>query len=498
MQVVVRADADAVMGIGHVARCLALCQALARAGADVVFATASDAPRVLELIAQSRVRVARVSARHPDPRDAGETAAIAADAVVVDGYAFDAGYLAAMKKAGRRVVAVDDLATVDLTAADIVLNPGPYAWHLPYALGRSTRWLGGSRFVLLRPEIVAARGTREPAAVVRRVLVSMGGSDPAQLTGPVLDALREELRALETRVVLGPASSGAEGVLAVVDRMRTDGVEIAAVTADARQMAEEMRAADLAIVAAGGTVWELASLGTPALTLISADNQRPVASAAHELGLAVPAGTGDGIEPDDLRAAFKALASDTEARAKMSARGRMLVDGAGAARAARAILTPDEDWQLRRAREDDVEAIWQINRDPAVRAQSFSKADIPLDAHIAWFEGKRQDPHSRLYVIGRDDAVGGQIRYDRRGEDGLVSFAVARALRGQGLGTRLLRETFALAVRELGLRAVQALVLDHNPASAKAFLSAGYQETGTRTVDGRQCLSFERRAAEAA
>jgi spore coat polysaccharide biosynthesis predicted glycosyltransferase SpsG len=100
-------------------------------------------------------------------------------------------------------------------------------------------------------------------------------------------------------------------------------------------MATRMHWADLAVVAAGGTSWELAASGTPAIAVVVAENQLDVGRALEALGLArvliaeAPAG--------ELEAAIGALVHDRVARAEMAKRGPELIDGGGALRACAAL-----------------------------------------------------------------------------------------------------------------------------------------------------------------
>ena len=80
---------------------------------------------------------------------------------------------------------------------------------------------------------------------------------------------------------------------------------------------------------AGTTTWELLCLGVPSVLVPLVDNQQPVADAIERFDLA------EVVRPTastDLRAAVTRLAGDADRRADLSARGRQLIDGAGARR----------------------------------------------------------------------------------------------------------------------------------------------------------------------
>ncbi len=197
-------------------------------------------------------------------------------------------------------------------------TPTRYADRSP-----DTRLLLGPRYALQRREFRELDvPAREVPAQARRVLVTLGGSDPDNVSALVLDALALLPEPLEVQVLLG----GANPHRASLER---PGVEL---VTDARDVPERMLWADLAVAAAGGTAWELARTGTPQVTIVIADNQRPAGDALKADGLAVVLGWHADLTPQAIAEAVSALAGDASRRAELAARGRALIDGQGARR----------------------------------------------------------------------------------------------------------------------------------------------------------------------
>jgi UDP-2,4-diacetamido-2,4,6-trideoxy-beta-L-altropyranose hydrolase len=93
-----------------------------------------------------------------------------------------------------------------------------------------------------------------------------------------------------------------------------------------------MTACDLAVTAAGSSVYELGYLGVPMLLVATADNQRPIAAALDQLGAAVRVDEIHESLTTNLLSALDSVISDPERRAACAAKFRELVDGHGAAR----------------------------------------------------------------------------------------------------------------------------------------------------------------------
>jgi UDP-2,4-diacetamido-2,4,6-trideoxy-beta-L-altropyranose hydrolase len=322
--ILVRTDASAAIGLGHAMRCLALVQVAGRGR----FLMADPPPAFVARAGG----VARLAAPPGGAADAEETARAAGDAgadwVVVDGYHFDGGYQQALVDAGLRVLALDDHAHAGRYAAQLVLNQNLGANAEAYAArAPHTRLLLGPRYALLREEFreldVPERRLNGRA---RRVLVTLGGSDPDNLSACVLAGLALVEGPLEIQLLVG----GANPHRAALERLRSP--HALEVVVDARDVAERMLWADVAVAAAGGSAWELARVGTPQVTVVLADNQRPAAAALAREGVTVALGWHAGLTPRGVAAAVAPLLEDGARRAALAARGRALIDGRGALR----------------------------------------------------------------------------------------------------------------------------------------------------------------------
>lgn len=336
--VLFRVDAGPRRGLGHLRRSLALAATLARRGAGVtVLAEPHDDVRGRVEAAGCRLAplvLSEVEAGRP--RDLEQTIAAArvagADTIVVDSYDVTSdGYLAALRSTGVRVVAMDDAAGFPLSA-HLVVNGAVGAETLPYrSVTGDTRFLLGPSFALLNQEY-ADTAVREIAPVVRTVLVAVGGADPHAMLPRVLGILDTIDAPFAITAVAGPFLQSDDQLRA---RVTAHGLVIARAPGTLRDL---MLAADLAVSAAGQTVYELAATGTPTVAIQLAGNQ-----AQNMRGLVHAGVVADGGAAEDprfatvLTAAVLATMTDVGARAGMSRIGQRLVDGRGASRVADAM-----------------------------------------------------------------------------------------------------------------------------------------------------------------
>ena len=335
-RVLLRADASAAIGAGHLIRCLALGRALA-AHAEVVLATTCGEPALLEHVGQAGFKILRIEASHPDSHDASQIIDAFAGAeplgVVIDGYQFDEAYVSLLRAAGLRTLMIDDQPRLNEYDCDLLLDQNPGAEMQSYRVGAKTVVLLGPRFALLRPQFLAIpRKTGSAPPVAERLLVSMGASDPANSTSLVLHALAAAPLSFELTVVVGGANRFGADVEAAASRF--DRIRVLRNPVDLERLMSE---ADMAIAAVGGTIWELAYVGVPTLLLSGAAVHHRIAGLVDREGTHRWIGPIATVDEQTISDAVVSLARDRFAREKMTALAQALIDGQGGRRVATAM-----------------------------------------------------------------------------------------------------------------------------------------------------------------
>lgn len=332
---VLRADAGAAAGGGHVSRALALGQAWRDAGGAVILVTSSLPRRARAAAVAAGFGVAELPpATEPGSGDdarcvAALVAARGAHAIVVDGYGFAPEYLAAVRGPTHVTAYVEDHDAEP--PADVLIRPRPASASGSSRQPASSRRpvvLEGAEHVVVRAEIARAPRPPRTFAPPLRVLLTFGAADPAGLWAPALAAARAvgKRAPLSITLLVGDLADGvppAEGVRVLC------GVD---------DMAGLFGETDLAVAAAGVTAWELLCSGVPALVTWVADNQRPVAEAVAAAGAGWNLGPASALDAAAIeRELERVVAAGPAALRAASGAGAAFVDGRGAERIAGAL-----------------------------------------------------------------------------------------------------------------------------------------------------------------
>jgi UDP-2,4-diacetamido-2,4,6-trideoxy-beta-L-altropyranose hydrolase len=486
-----RADAAVASGTGHVMRCLALAQVWQLGGGDAAFVMAQSTPSVRERLRSERISVIDIESEPGGEEDLRQTANAArlhkAEWIVVDGYNFEASYLTALQTV-RPLLFIDDNGELNFYSADLVLNQNPHAHNEMYAKrAPHTRLLLGPRYALLRREFTAYRSwTRDVPFRGKRILLTIGGSDPKDLTPRVLSPLAElPLPELQIRAVVGGSAKN----LDVVAKMAAEFSGRIEVMSNVSNMAGLMAWADLSVAGAGTTCWEMCLLGLPAIVFVVAENQRSVAEHLANIGAAINAGEVESLDVSTLGRIAGELLEDPDRRRRMSRAGTQLVDGLGGERVRAALV--DRQLNLRSARPSDCHVLFEWATDPVSRGASFHADAISWENHQRWFAERLQDPHSVIYIGER--ATGepvGLVRFQIKDDCAVLSVNVAAAFRGRGWGRELIVFSTHALIRDYAVRRILAFVKTENHASRRLFEASGFRRTGSEQVSGQEALRF--------
>jgi len=299
MKAIFRVDSSLKMGTGHVMRCLTLAQVLKENGANVEFICRKHEGSLIGKIRSSGFVVhelkvfeetevgTKLAHSHwlgaTQQQDASDCIEILkaekSDWLIVDHYALDEQWQNRLKPYYEKLMVIDDLADRN-HQCDILLDQtfgrqqGDYLELTP----KGCKLLLGSEYALLRPEFEKFRKfslNRRKDGEFKNLLINMGGTDPDNITGKVVDRLQTASipEGVIITIIMGKTAPHLQSVISSANNLPYK----SEVKIDIDNMAEIMANADIAIGASGSTTWERCCLGVPTLQLITAYNQEFIA-----------------------------------------------------------------------------------------------------------------------------------------------------------------------------------------------------------------------------
>jgi UDP-2,4-diacetamido-2,4,6-trideoxy-beta-L-altropyranose hydrolase len=465
MRVTIHSDSSPAIGAGHVARCLALAEALVAGGATVELA--AD-----ELLDGQRARAGELGVQVVDRLSANREP----DWAVIDGYHLQGKARASLARPGVPRLAIDDLGG-PIPDAALVVNGNLYAAPGRPSMSTAAEQLLGPTYALLRSEYADAGPERSDPAVVERVLVTMGGADPSDATRLAIETLARHGERPAVRVVVGAAHAASSARAA---EARSAGFE--AVLAPP-SLLPHLAWSDIVVGACGTTVLEVARLGRPLVGIIIADNQEPVAKAVESESLGIVAGRHPGLSVEQLQRAYALIARDAEWRSRIAHVGPQRVDGGGARRVVDALASGP--LHLRRATMGDRDRLLSWRNDAATREASFDRQPVAAEEHERWLRARLDDPAHRILIGELSGVPVGVVRFATENHVATISIAVDAGRRRRGIGVRLIGAGVVQLTREGVADRVDAWIRSDNGASLAAFTAAGFRPVDHDASDRR-------------
>jgi UDP-2,4-diacetamido-2,4,6-trideoxy-beta-L-altropyranose hydrolase len=458
-KIILRADANHQIGLGHVSRCLALGEALS-GEFQIAFAIHKPDARLLDTIATVCKEV--IQLQRPESPEELKSHLSGSEIVVLDGYDFEGNYEEAIRTRAAGVVTIDDIHRRHF-CADIIINFCGAVKTAEYSKEPHTSlYLGLDHLFLRRPFLTKPPSLKK---AVMRVLVNMGGSDPENHTAGVVRDIMSKGYTGEIIVVVGGLFRFREELEHIAQGRNN--VRILQALSPL-EMYELMLECPIAILPPSTVALEYLSTGGVLFLNQTADNQSCLKTFFLQQLLAFET------------AAFLELVVNGSLETLLTAqfaRLHSMFDGASHDRLKRlfAGLALGARMVFRRAEERDTRTCFEIASDPEARRFSYSKKSISWEEHVKWFANKIGDENCFYFISELENEVAGQIRFDQSGDNTFViSYVVASAWRSRGLGSRLLMNgirhfmTYGRATRLVGY--VQAA----NVSSVRIFERAGF------------------------
>lgn len=283
--VIIRADSSAGIGTGHVMRTLVLADMMEKSGFRPVYLCRNYPDSLLSPISK-----AGFTAEFFDSGDESETVIntakkYSAGWVIIDNYNIGYKDETKIREAGFKIFVIDD--NFARHNCNALLNQNIYAEKKDYddRVPADCKLFTGIEYALLRDEFRNKKFRIRKNTEVNSLLITLGGSDPDNITLKILKNVASQKPDMNITVVAGLANKHIDSLSDFCLNKSNINFIIGA-----DNMAELMDNADAAITAGGATSIEALYAGLPLIVVSIAENQDRMCQALHDKNLAVYAG----------------------------------------------------------------------------------------------------------------------------------------------------------------------------------------------------------------
>lgn len=258
MNIIIFTEGGNDNGFGHISRCSALYDEIVLRGLNAKLIVNTDLERI-EMLSNKEYEIADwLSLSYLERNSFDQTYCI------IDSYIADIEVLEYIKLKSVNCMYIDDYNRLNYPKG-ITLTP---ALIKESSVKNNENELSGPDYIILRKEFTNKR-ERIINEDVKKVLVTLGGSDAKGLTEEIIKKVIPHFPLFSFDIVLGNGKSSPE----FIDENRIENVNIIN-NASAYEMKELMIDSDFSITAAGQTVYELTATNTPFIPIKTAENQQ--------------------------------------------------------------------------------------------------------------------------------------------------------------------------------------------------------------------------------
>ena len=338
----IRTDANGIIAMGHLMRCMSIARQLAKRQQEVIFIISENDSE--QLITENGFQCICLN-NHYNEKEAETDTVIRLiqeyriEKMIVDSYEVTKQYLEKLREAVY-LIYIDDINAFKYPV-DMLIN---YSFNTTDEVYRSrsydtdrTRMLLGAEYVPLREEFGG-----EAIAIKKRaesLFITTGGADEFDMITDIVCGLNQsDCRDMKKYIVAGKFYKYKDKLEEL--RRQDSYIEF---YMDIPDIDKVMRKGDIAISAGGTTLAELCSCGIPTICFTMADNQLASVTEYAKAGLMYCVGDirGEGAKNAAVRKIVyyvNELREQYDIRAEMGTKAKSAIDGNGAERIAQQVM----------------------------------------------------------------------------------------------------------------------------------------------------------------
>lgn len=331
-----RTDGNSQIGAGHIMRCLSIAEMARENGKKCIFITASDDMTSVikdklfdNIVLKSDFRNMESENIIPILREYTNPT------IIVDSYYVSKAYLKSIKRYceenGGKLIYIDDIKKYAYPC-NVLINYQIHGsigeYNSIYEDEEKPKFIVGTNYVPLRKEFLSSinRNINEKAD---NIIVTTGGSDPEHLTIELVKIAKNINKTFH--FVIGAVNADRNLIEQEAENCTNINIHI-----NVTNISEIMHNCDVAISAAGSTLYELCATQTPTVTFVLAENQVPIAEGFSDKGIIYNCGDvrklGANILAEQLMKEALLLCENYDRRCLLAKEMKNVVDGYGADR----------------------------------------------------------------------------------------------------------------------------------------------------------------------
>lgn len=285
-----RADGNSTIGLGHVIRSLAVADMIGdEYDCHFIIRTPENylSNQILE-ICKSIIRITSIGYQEEADLLANKYLS-ENDIIVLDGYSFDTNYQKRLKSIGTKVICIDDIHNYHF-CADAVINHAGGITEKLYSAEGYTKFYFGLKYAMLRKEFITYKSRCSKSIRTNdEILICLGGADPNNDTLKVIKKCIRVHPEKSYSIILGGSyihKNELNDSLSTIDEKIKVQQNL-----NAKEMAECMHRAKIAITSPSTISYEYLSIGGLLYLKQTADNQQHIYDYFISEGLAFPFST---------------------------------------------------------------------------------------------------------------------------------------------------------------------------------------------------------------
>lgn len=459
MKVIIFTEGGNDIGLGHISRCRALYDEIEKRKIEVKFIIFGDFIDTYILKDIDFINEDWSNIRFLESNIETD------DFAIVDSYRAKTPIYDMISKLSKKVMFIDDFGRLDYPEG-IILNPSLDSSTIDYSKCCNNIVLSGPDYVILREQFRNIK--REYfSEEVKRILIIMGGTDLRELIPIIIDSICKNMPNKKFDVIIGKNYD--DNFIKTLSNIKNISFYK---NINANQMIELMGNADLAITAAGQTIYELLATQTPFIPIQIIENQENNIRSLLKYNPKQPFLK---YGEYDLVGQLVYLLERYELkdyRKNQIDKFGSIVDGYGVTRIIDFLLKKNENTLfLREIKPDDIKEVYDLSNQDYVRCYSLNKNRIKWDEHKKWFNSVIKDKSTVFYVVSDyTESFLGQVRFNISSKSATISISLSKKIIGKGLSKQILYQSIKKVFEDdSSLTNIIAVVSLDNKASLKIF-----------------------------